>query len=72
MAKIQLDDQVYDTEELNERSRRITAQLQDVNNRIKELNNLVAILRKAKYAYVADLKTEMLSAKAGFDFESNE
>ena len=30
--------------------------------------NLSAVLLKAKKAYIADLKSEMLSRKAGFDF----
>ena len=29
---------------------------------------MIAVLTKAKKAYIGDLKTEMLSAKSGFDF----
>ena len=71
MAKIKLDDKEYDVAELSERARKLTLELQSVTGRIQEMNNMIAILNKAKRAYIAELKSEMLSAKAGFDFGSD-
>ena len=52
-------------------SEKLAAALKVLEERIQEANNMMAILTKAKRAYIADLKTEMLSAKAGFDFTSD-
>ena len=68
MPKFKLDDKEYDVEVLSARAQQLTADLQNITARIQETNNMIAILTKAKRAYIADLKSEMLSAKAGFDF----
>ena len=68
MPKIKLDDKEYDVEVLSAKAQQLTADLQNITARIQETNNMIAILTKAKRAYIADLKSEMLSAKAGFDF----
>ena len=39
--------------------------------RITDNQNMQALLLKAKRAYISDLKSEMLAAKAGFDFLSD-
>ena len=70
MQKIKLDEKEYDVAKLSERARKITVELQNVTARIQESNNMIAILTKAKRAYIEGLKLEMLSAKAGFDFEN--
>ena len=71
MQKIKLDEKEYDVAKLSERARKITVELQTVTARIQESNNMIAILPKAKRAYIEGLKSEMLSAKAGFDFGSD-
>tara|TARA_Y100000385_G_C12485740_1_gene380927 strand:+ start:135 stop:350 length:216 start_codon:yes stop_codon:yes gene_type:complete len=71
MSKIKLDDKEYDIANLSDRARELTDALQNVSARIQESNNMVAILNKAKRAYIEGLKSEMLSAKAGFDFGSD-
>ena len=71
MPKIKLDDKEYDIANLSDSARKLTDSLQNVSARIQELNNMVAILTKAKRAYIEGLKSEMLSAKAGFDFGSD-
>lgn len=71
MQKIKLDDKEYDIANLSDRARKLTDALQSVSARIQESNNMVAILNKAKRAYIEGLKSEMLSAKAGFDFGSD-
>ena len=71
MPKIKLDDKEYDIANLSDRARKLTDCLQNVSARIQESNNMVAVLTKAKRAYIEGLKSEMLSAKAGFDFGSD-
>ena len=68
MSKIKLDDKEYDVADLSDRAKRLTVEMQNVTARIRETNNMIAILTKAKRAYIAELKSEVLSAKAGFDF----
>ena len=68
MPKLKLDDKEYEVEVLSAKAQQLTADLQNITVRIQETNNMIAILTKAKRAYIADLKSEMLSAKAGFDF----
>ena len=52
---------------LTDEQKKLIAELQKIEERIKEKNNMVAILTKAKRAYIADLKQEMISSKAGLD-----
>ena len=65
MNKIQIDGVEYDTENLSEHASRLLVELRSISARIHENENMSAILTKAKRAYIADLKTEMLTAKAG-------
>jgi hypothetical protein len=67
MPTIRLDDGEYDYEALTDASKKMIAELQKIEERIKEKNNMVAILTKAKRAYIADLKQEMISSKAGLN-----
>lgn len=67
MPKINLDGIEYDSDQFSENSKNLLAELQKLENCIQEKNNLVAIFTKAKRAYIADLKQEMISSKAGLD-----
>ena len=66
--KISIDNNEYSIENLTDEGKRLTSHLQAIDVQIKEKNNLIAVLTKAKKAYISDLKSEMLSKKAGFDF----
>ena len=66
--KISIDDREYDIDNLSDTANKFFEQLRGVDIAINEKNNLSAILLKAKKAYIADLKSEMLSQKAGLDF----
>jgi len=68
MAKIQIDDVEYDLDALTDQAKRLVGEVQKINARIQETQNMSAILTKAKRAYIADLKTEMLAVKAGLHF----
>jgi hypothetical protein len=66
--KIKIDDKDYDISDISDRGKNLIIQLQNIDSGLKEIQNMIAILTKAKRAYMADLKSEMLSKKAGFDF----
>ena len=66
--KINIDNREYDIDNLSDAARKNFEQLRGLDTVINEKKNLSAVLLKAKKAYIADLKSEMLSRKAGFDF----
>ena len=69
MAKtITLDGKHYSIENLSETTHRQLAALNYTNQRVKELTNLNAVLRRAKHSYVQSLKKEMIANKAGLLF----
>ena len=63
---IKLDDREYDIDSMNDRAKATVLDIQFVNARIQELNNMQAILRRAQNSYIKSLKKEMISNKAGF------
>ena len=71
MSKFVLNDKEYDLEDLDEKCQRLVARLNALDVRIKETENMRVLLTKAKRAYIADLKTEILANKAGFDFQED-
>ena len=64
--KIKLDDKEYDVENLSDRAKTTLASLQFATQRLQELNNMQALLVRAKNSYVEGLKKEMISSKAGY------
>jgi len=68
MLKIKLDNEEFSAENLSERAQGMLERLKKLELEVAEKKNLQAVLTKAKRAYISDLKTEMLSSKAGFDF----
>ena len=58
----------YDIDNLSATAQKVVEQLRGLDQVINEKNNISALLVRAKKAYIADLKSEMLSRKAGFDF----
>ena len=67
MPKIKLNDVEYESDNLSENSKNLLAELQKLEKSIQEKINIVAIFTKAKRAYIAELKQEMISSKAGLD-----
>ena len=64
--KVKLDESVYDVENFSNEAKATLASLQFATTRIQELNNMQAILQRAKNSYVESLKKEVISDKAGF------
>jgi len=67
--KIKLDDKEYNVSDLSETGKATLASLQFTTQRIQELNNMQALLVRAKNSYVEGLKKEMISNKAGYLLE---
>lgn len=65
---IKIGDVDYPAENLSESGKGLLALLNSLDGSIKERSNLIAVLTRAKQAYIADLKIEMISKKAGLDF----
>ena len=66
--EFQFDGNKYDTSDLSESAKKIIHKLSLLNASTNEKNNMIANLTKAKKAYIADLKNEILSNKSGLDF----
>ena len=66
--KINIDNREYLIDNFSETAQKVFEQLRGLDIVLKEKNNMSAVLVKAKKAYIAELKSEMLSQKAGFDF----
>jgi hypothetical protein len=66
--KIKIDNYESNIDNLSDTARKVVEQLRSLDQVINEKNNISALLVRAKKAYIADLKSEMLSRKAGFDF----
>ena len=66
--KIKIDNYEYDIDNLSDTAQKVVELLRGLDQVINEKNNMSALLVRAKKAYIEDLKSEMLSQKAGFDF----
>ena len=71
VKKIKLDDKEYEVENLSNQAKETLASLEFVNARTQELNNMQALLHRAKNSYIESLKQEMLSSKSGFLIEED-
>ena len=67
--KFKLDDKEYEIDDLSDASKKTLLSLQFTSQRLQELNNMKALLQRAKNSYVDGLKKEMLSNKAGYLFD---
>ncbi len=69
---IKLDGRSYSTENVTEQGKALFALLQYVNTRVKEFENMIAVLQRAKNSYSDSLKKEILSNKAGLYLDDDE
>lgn len=67
--KLKLDDKEYDISDLSENSKKTLSSLQFTTKKLQELDNMRALLQRAKNSYMESLKKEMLSQKAGYLFD---
>jgi len=66
--KIRIDGVEFETSNLSATGKSTLSSLQFTHGRLQELNNLNAVLQKAKSSYIESLKNEILSDKTGFLF----
>ena len=62
---IRLNEQDYNVENLTTQGKVVLESFEFTNRKLTELNNMQALLQRAKNSYVDSLKKEILSNKAG-------
>ena len=67
---LRLDGEDYDLSKASDEAKALVARLQHLDRLFEEKSNLMALLTKAKNAYIADLKTEIIKNKTGVDLSS--
>ncbi|EDM70249.1 valyl-tRNA synthetase [Roseobacter sp. AzwK-3b] len=67
---LKIEGQEYDVSTLSEAGRANLAQFQHVTAQLQEAQNLHAVLTKARHAYIADLKNEIVKGKSGIDLSA--
>lgn len=71
MSIIRLGDSEYDGKDLSLEAKICLKMLKDLDARIGENENFLAILNRAKNSYITELKSELYLAKAGLDLSQN-
>ena len=67
---LRLDGEDYDLSKASDEAKALVARLQHLDRLFEEKSNLMALLTKAKNAYIADLKAEIIKNKTGIDFST--
>jgi hypothetical protein len=67
--KIKIGDHEYAVDDFSESGKAHLASLTFTIEKLRELNNMQALLQRAKNSYVDSLKKEVLAAKSGFIIE---
>ena len=62
---IRLHDKEYDIDKLSESARAAIASLQFASSRLEELENMCALMQRARNSYIESIKSEMLTSKSG-------
>lgn len=65
-----IDGVEYETDALSQEGRNLVARLTLTRLTLQELSNQLALLTKAKNAYIADLRTEIIKNKTGVDLST--
>ena len=65
--RFRIDGVEYDIETLTQEGRDLVARLTFARLRQQELSNQIALLTKAKNAYIADLKSEIIQGRTWVD-----
>ena len=65
--RFRIDGVEYATDVLSQEGRDLVARLTFARLTLQELNNQQALLTKAKNAYIADLKLEIVQGRTGVD-----
>lgn len=65
--RFRIDGVEYDTEGLSQEGRDLVARLTFTRLTLQEMSNCMALMTKAKNAYIADLKSEIVQGRTGVD-----
>ena len=65
--RFRIEDIEDDIEQLSQQGRDLCERLNFTQSSLQELNNMLAVLSKAKNAYISDLKTEIVRGRTGVD-----
>ena len=65
--RFRIDGVEYTTDSLSQEGRDLVARLTFARLQQQELSNQIALLTKAKNAYIADLKSEIIQGRTGVD-----
>lgn len=67
---LRLDGEEYDLSKASDEAKTLVVRLHHLDRMFEEKSNLMALLTKAKNAYIADLKTEIIKNKTGVDLST--
>lgn len=67
---LRLDGEDYDLSKASDEAKALVARLQHLDRLFEEKTNLIALLTRAKNAYIADLKAEIIKEKTGVDLST--
>ena len=67
---LRFDGEDFDLSKASEEAKALLARLQHLDRLFEEKSNMMALLTKAKNAYIADLKTEIIKNKTGVDLST--
>lgn len=70
LQTLRLDGTDYDLTTASDAAKALVMRLQSVDRLSEEKNNLLALLNKARNAYIAELKTEIIKNKTGVDLST--
>ena len=70
LQTLRLDGTDYDLTTASDAAKALVMRLQSVDRLSEEKNNLLALLNKARNAYIAELKTEIIKNKTGVDLSA--
>ena len=65
--KIKLDGSTYEIDEITEELKAKLDALEFTTKKLLELNNMRALMQRAKNSYMKSLKTEIMSMKSGLN-----
>jgi hypothetical protein len=65
--RFRIDGVEYDTETLTQEGKDLVERLTFTRLTLQEMSNQMALLTKAKNAYIADMKTEIVEGRTGLD-----
>jgi hypothetical protein len=67
-TRVRLDNADYPVDALGPEGQALLENYAFADQQLRHLHNMQAILNKARNAYIADLKDEILRARSGLDF----